>query len=61
MTIDEPSHFNIKFETAVKCSRILRHPNKNEVEELPAAVANITLKIMENSQTEVSNGEEKLQ
>lgn len=28
--------------------------------QLPEAVATITLKIMENSQTELSNGEKKL-
>lgn len=54
ITTDDINHFNIKFETAVKCSCILRRPKKNEVEGLPAAVENITIKNMENSQTEVS-------
>lgn len=56
ITIDDVNHFDIKFERAEKCSRILRRPKKNEVEGLPAAVENITIKNMENPQTEVSKG-----
>lgn len=38
--------------TAEKCHRISRAPSRNESEGLPAAVANMTLEIMENK----SNG-----
>lgn len=46
-------------ESAEKCSCTSRQRSRDEVEELPEAVANILLEIMENCQTEVTNGEKK--
>lgn len=46
--------------TAAKCSCISRPLSGNERRGLPGAVANILLKIMENCQTEVSNGEKSV-
>lgn len=45
--------------TAGKCSCISKPLSRNKADGLPQAVANIVLEIMENCQTEVSNGEKK--
>lgn len=50
------NHCNIKFKTA---ENYIKTSNRKEVEGLPEAAANVTLKMMENSQTEVANGEKK--
>lgn len=49
----------VRLETAGKCSCISRPPDANKKEEVPEAAANIMLEIVENSQSEVSNGGKK--
>lgn len=51
------NHCNIKFKTA---ENYIKTSNRKEVEGLlPEAAANVTLEIMETSQTEIANGENK--
>lgn len=48
---------DVRLKTAEKRGRMSRPPSRNE--GFLEAVANVLLEIMENSQAEVSNGEEK--
>lgn len=53
------NHCKISLETTEKCSCVSSPPTRKEEEGLPEAVSNITLAIMEDTQTEGSVEEKK--